>query len=173
MSLRTLFSGEYRRAAIMGVVGTPVIVALVIFRLLSGGAAGPAVTAGRLAAPVAPAGLTPPTVPVPAPAPAVDPALLRDPFCPLVGAPGPAGPAPVACRRGAVPPGLQAVRLEDIFVEGGVRLARMQVGQVTFPNLHEDDAVGSFRVVSLAERCGQFEAAGKAFSLCLGEQTFK
>jgi hypothetical protein len=173
--MRTLFSGEYRRAAIMGAVGAPIILALLVFRLLSGGDPGTPVLAGRVAAPVAAAGATPPTVPVPAPSLAVDPALLRDPFCPLVTAPAAAGSEPVACRRGGeVPPGLQAVGLEDIFVEGGVRLARMQVGQFTYPNLHEGDAVaGAFRVVSLAERCGEFEAAGKAFSLCLGERAFK
>lgn len=171
--MRALFSGEHRRAAIMGVVGAPVIMVLLIFRLLA-----PA-DSGMLPAPVGPAppAATIPPVAVitpPAPAPAssipVDPALLRDPFCALVAVP----PAPVGCQPRTVPPGRQAIRLEDIFAEGNVRLARMQVGRFTFPNLHEDDDVGgSFRVVSLSERCGEFEFAGNPFSLCEGEQAIR
>jgi hypothetical protein len=66
------------------------------------------------------------------------------------------------------------VRLEDIFVEGGVRLARMHVGPLSFSNLHEGDAFAdSFRVLSLSERCGEFDASGTPFSLCEGEEAFK
>jgi hypothetical protein len=66
------------------------------------------------------------------------------------------------------------VGLQDIFTEGDVRLARMHVGPYTFANLHEGETIdGSFRVVSLSERCGEFESAGSPFSLCVGEQTFK
>src|SRR5687768_16468803 len=108
----TLFSGEYRRAAMMGVVGAPVILALLAFRLFAGGdgdtasaAVGPAVPAS---APLS--GAAHPTVPVPAPVPPVpvDPALLRNPFCPLVAAPAAEGSAPVTCQRTPAPAGRQA-----------------------------------------------------------------
>jgi hypothetical protein len=66
------------------------------------------------------------------------------------------------------------VGLQDIFGERGVLLARMHVGQFTFANLHAGDtAPGGLRVVSLADRCGEFEMAGTPFALCIGEQTSK
>ena len=172
----TLFSGEYRRAAMMGMVGAPVIMALLAFRLFAGGdgalaAVGPAVPAS-----VPLSGATLPTVPVPAPVPPVpvDPALLRNPFCPLVAAPAAAESAPVTCERTPAPTGRQVVTLVDIFEEGGVRLARMRVGQFTFSNLHEGDVVAdSLRVVGLSDRCGDFEFASFPLSLCEGEQVFK
>jgi hypothetical protein len=174
----TLFSGEYRRAAMMGVVGAPVILALLVFRLFTGddggtasAAVGPAVPAS---APLSGAAL--PTVPVPAPVPPVpvDPALLRNPFCPLVAAPAAEGSAPVTCERTPAPAGRQVVELVDIFEEGGVRLARMRVGQFTFSNVHEGDVVAdSLRIVALSDRCGDFEFASFPLSLCEGEQVFK
>jgi hypothetical protein len=174
VSTAALFSGEYRRAAMMGVVGAPVIVALLVIRLFAGG------DGGAVSTPVAPAvplnGVTLPTVPVPAPVPSVpvDPALLRDPFCPLVAAPAAAGSAPVTCERPPAPAGPQVVELVDIFEEGGVRLARMRVGQFTFPNVHEGDVVaGSLRIVGLSDRCGDFEFASAPLSLCEGEQVFR
>jgi hypothetical protein len=66
------------------------------------------------------------------------------------------------------------VGLEDIFAEGGVTLARMHVGKFTYANLRQGDtADGGFRVLSLADRCGEFEMAGSPFALCIGEQTSK
>ena len=169
--LHKVFAGENRRAAIMGVVGAPAILALLVFRLFTGGesAALPPLPAG----PVLPAAAVPAAAAsVPAPLPPIDPALLRDPFCPLAAAVP--GSAPAECRPPTVLPGLQSVRLEDIFVEGDVRLARMRVGQIGFSNLHEGDAVaGSFRVISLSDRCGEFEVAGAPFSLCEGEETVR
>lgn len=176
MSMRSLFSGEYRRAAIMGVVGAPVIVALLIVRLFADGDAAPVSTPVAPAVP-APVPLTGP-LPVPAVAPVVpapvDPALFRNPFCPQVAGPAAAGSAPATCGRPPAPAGRQVVVLVDIFEEGGVRLARMRVGESTFPNLRQGDAAaGSLRVVALSERCGEFELAGAPLSLCEGEQTFK
>lgn len=174
----TLFSGEYRRAAMMGVVGAPVILALLAFRLFAGGDGGTALAAvgPAVPAPVPPSGATLPTVPVPAPvAPVpVDPALLRNPFCPLVAAPAAAGSAPVTCERPTAPAGRQVVELVDIFEEGGVRLARIRVGQFTFPNVHEGELVAdSLRVVALSDRCGEFEFAAIPLPLCEGEQVFR
>ncbi len=175
--MRALLSGEHRRAVILGAVGAAAIVALLVFRLFAGGDSStpPAPVGPALpTAPVPSASVTAPSAPVPAPSPAVDPALLRDPFCPLVGAAAAPGSAPVVCRPRTAPPGRQAVGLQDIFVEGGVRLARMHVGPITFPNLHEGDAFAdSFRVVSLFERCGEFDSARQPFSLCEGEEAFK
>jgi hypothetical protein len=175
--MRALLSGEHRRAVIMGAAGVAAIVALLAFRLLAGGESDPYAAVGPTSTtPVPSASVTVPTTAVPpaAPAPAVDPALLRDPFCPLVAAAAAPEASPVVCRGRTVPAGRQAVGLQDVFVEGGGRLARMHVGPVTFPNLHEGDAFSdSFRVVSLSERCGDFESAGKPFSLCEGEETFK
>lgn len=176
--MRALLAGEHRRAVIMGGIGGAAILALLVFRLLGGGAESTEPYQGAVSAvpttPVPSTTVTVPTAVVPAPSPPVDPALLRDPFCPLVAAPASPGSAPVACRRQPVPAGRQAVRLQDIFVEGGVRLPRMHVGQFTFSNLHEGDTFAdSFRVVSLSERCGEFDSAGQPFSLCEGEEAFK
>lgn len=173
MNLRTLFSGENRRAAIMGAIGLPAILALLVFRLLTGGGSDALATpiVPFLAAPGPPAAAI--AVPVSAPPLPVDRALLRDPFCPLVAAAVPGSP-PAACAPRSVAPGQQVVSLEDVFMEGDVRLARIRIDQSTFPNLHQGDTVsGGFRVVSLADRCGEFEMGGNPFSLCIGEQAAK
>lgn len=173
--MKAVFSGEYRRAAMMGVVGLPVILALLVFRMFS---AGPTETAVVPPVPssVPLTGVTAPPVSLPAPIPLapVDRALLRNPFCPRVAAPAAAGVPQVACDRRTVPAGTQAVGLADIFEEGGVRLARMHVGQFTFSNLHVGETVaGSLRVVALSDRCGDFEYAGNPLPLCEGEQVLK
>lgn len=172
--MKALFSGEYRRAAMMGVVGLPVIVALLLFRTFSGGATGPA-RAPALPSAVPVTGVTAPPVSLPAPAPLApaDRALLRNPFCPLVTTPA-AGLPPLACDRRTVPAGKQEVGLTDIFHEGGVRLARMHVGLFTYANLHVGDTVpGSLRVVALSDRCGDFEFAGIPLPLCVGERVLR
>lgn len=175
MNVREVFVGENRRAAIMGATGVPAILALLLFRLLTGG------DSETRAAPVVPAFGTvvlPPAAgtaaPVPRPSLPIDPSLLRDPFCPWVAAAAAPGAPPAACAPRSVPPGQQSVGLQDIFGERGVLLARMHVGQFTFANLHAGDtAPGGLRVVSLADRCGEFEMAGTPFALCIGEQTSK
>ena len=170
--MKALFSGEYRRAAMMGVVGLPVIVALLLFRMFSGGPTDP-VLAPAFPSSVPFTGVTAPPVSLPAPAPLtpVERALLRNPFCPLVTTPA---EGQVACDRRTVPAGSQEVGLTDIFDEGGVRLARMHVGPFTYSNLHVGDTVaGSLRVVALSDRCGDFEYAGNPLPLCEGEQVFR
>jgi hypothetical protein len=176
MNVREVFAGENRRAAIMGAIGVPVILALLVVRLLSGGdsatlaaPAGPAIQTGA----VAPAAGT--AAPVPRPSLPVDPALLRDPFCPLVAAAAAPGAPPTACApRSAPTAGQQTVGLKDIFGERGILLARMQIGEFTFANLRTGEtAPGGLRVVSLTDRCGEFEMAGIPFPLCIGEQTAK
>ena len=161
----------------MGASGLAAVGVLLVFRLLAGGG-DEDVTApldsALLTTPAPPAGAPPATAPPSPASPPVDPAQLRDPFCPLVSAPAAPGSAPVVCRRSPPPPGRQAVGLQDVFVEAGTRLARMHVGSVTFPNLHEGETfAGSFRVVSLADRCGVFEHEGKSFPLCEGEDVFR
>lgn len=172
----SLLAGEHRRAVIMGAVGVATIAVLLVFRLFAGGDDdfGSPIDSAPVTTPVPQVNVPVPPAPAPAASPPVDPALLRDPFCPLVAAPAAPESRPVVCRRGAAPPGRQVVRLNDIFAEAGIRLARMHVGPVTFPNLHEGDAFAdSFRVVSLSERCGEFDFAGQPFSLCEGEETIK
>lgn len=175
--MRALWAGEHRRAVLLGGVGVATILALLLFRLFGGGGGSDpyAGISGVVAPTPAPsAGVTTTPTAVPTPPVAVDPALLRDPFCPLVtAAPSPDAPS-VVCRARPVPGGRQVVGLVDIFVEGGVRLARMRVGPISFPNLHEGEAFAdSFRVLSLSERCGEFDASGTPFSLCEGEEAFK
>lgn len=172
--MKAIFSGEYRRAAMMGVVGLPVIIALLVFRMFSAGPPAAAAPTTPSTAPVA-AGTAPPvSVPAPVPLTPVDRSLLRNPFCPLVAAPAATGVPPVACDRRTVPVGAQAVGLADIFEEGGVRLARMYVGPFTFSNLHTGDTVAdSLRVVALSDRCGEFEYAGRPLPLCEGEEAFR
>jgi hypothetical protein len=70
-----------------------------------------------------------------------------------------------------VAPGKQSVGLQDVFGEGGILLARMQVGRFTYANLRQGETAAGLLVVSLAERCGEFEMAGVRFALCTGEQT--
>jgi hypothetical protein len=169
-----VFSGENRRAAVISAVGLPAIIAMLVFRLLSGGDTDATATpvVSFVAAPAPPAGAT--ARPVPAPSLPVDAASLRDPFCPLVVAAVAPGSPPAECAPRSVAPGRQTVGLEDIFVEGDVRLARIHIDLSTFPNLHEGDALaGGFRVLALAERCGEFEIAGSPFSLCIGEQALR
>jgi hypothetical protein len=177
MNIGAVFSGEHRRAAMMGVVGVPVIVALLVFRLsAAGGGTASTPVAAAVPASVPSSGAALPGVPVPATVPPVpvDPALLRDPFCPLVTPAAAAGSVPVTCERPTVTAGRQVVELVDMFEEGGVRLARMRVGQFTFSNVHEGDVVaGSLRVVGLADRCGDFEFAAVPLSLCEGEQVIR
>lgn len=160
----------------MAAVGLVVIGALLVFRLFTPGEE-------EFAVPVNPAVPLAPNPPVSAavppafasaPSTPVDPALIRNPFCPLVATAAASGSAPVVCRQRSAPEGRQRIGLQDIFVEGSARLARMHVGPVTFPNLHEGETfAGSFLVVSLSDRCGDFEAEGQPFSLCEGEETFK
>ena len=173
MNVQEVFAGENRRAAIMGAIGVPVILALLVFRLLSGGdsaaQAAPVPALGTVVVPPATRTVTP----VPPPSVPIDPSQLRDPFCPLV-APAAAPGAPTAtCAPRSVPPGQQSVGLQDIFGEGGILLARMQVGRFTYANLRQGDTAAGLRVVSLGERCGEFEMAGVLFPLCTGEQTSK
>jgi hypothetical protein len=173
--MKALFSGEHRRAAMMGVVGLPVIVALLLFRTFSGGGT------GTTAAPALPSsvpftGVTAPPMSVPAPVPLapIDRALLRNPFCPRVAAPAAAGVPQISCDRRPVPAGRQVVGLVDIFEAGGVRLARMHIGPFTFSNLSVGDTVpGPLRVVALSDRCGDFEYAGNPVPLCEGEQVLR
>lgn len=168
--MRSPLQGEHRRAVILGSVGAAAIVALLVFRTLTGGGADSFAPVD--AVPVAPAAVTvPPSVPTTTP---VDPALLRDPFCPLVAEAAAPDAPPVTCRRRPPEAGRRLVGLEDVFIEGGVPLARAHVGSVTFPNLHEGDTFGdSFEVVSLSDRCGEFAFGEERFALCEGEETFK
>ena len=171
--MKALFSGEYRRAAMMGVVGLPVIVAMLLFRMFSGGPTGPApVPAFPSSVPFSGVVTAPPvSLPAPVPLTPVDRALLRNPFCPLVAT---AGVPPIVCDRRTVPAGTQEVGLTDIFDEGGVRLARMRVGPFTYSNLHVGETVaGTLRVVALSDRCGDFEYAGKPLPLCEGEKVLR
>ncbi|MGH8972432.1 MAG: hypothetical protein ACRD0C_04430 [Acidimicrobiia bacterium] len=174
--MRSLLQGEHRRAVIMGAVGLAATCALLVFRLFAGGGdddLGASLDAALSATPAIPVGAPAPTAPPSPPSP-VDPALLRDPFCPLVAASAAPETPPVVCRRSPAPQGRQAVGLEDIFVEAGRRLARMHVGSVTFPNLHEGETFAELlRVVSLTDRCGEFEHAGGRFQLCEGEEVFR
>ncbi len=159
----------------MGAVGLAAIGALLVFRLFAGGG-------DDDLAPLDPALAATPVLPLAAPAPAappppsppVDPARLRDPFCPLVSAAAAPESAPVLCRRSPAPQGRQAVGLEDVFVEAGRRLARMHVGSLTLPNLHEGESfAGSFQVISLTDRCGEFQHGDDRFPLCEGEDVFR
>jgi hypothetical protein len=169
-----VFAGENRRAAIMGAIGVPVIVVLLLFRLLTGG---DSATAAPRAVPASGTVVVPPAAgtatPVALPFPPIDPSQFRDPFCPLVAAAAAPGAPAAVCAPRSVPSGKQTVGLQDIFGEGGVLLARMQVGKLTYATLRPGDTAAGLRVVSLAERCGEFEMAGTTFALCTGEQTSK
>jgi hypothetical protein len=175
--MQALWAGEHRRAVILGGIGVATIVALLVIRVFSGGdGSDPYAGIGGALAPIPTpsAGVTTPAAAAPTPRPPVDPAVLRDPFCPLVSAAASPESPPVVCQARPAPAGRRVVALVDVFVEGGVPLARMRVGPVSFPNLHESEAFAeTLRVISLSERCGEFDASGTPFSLCEGEETFK
>jgi hypothetical protein len=164
---------QHRRAVMMAAAGLGGIILLVIVQALMTPSEDGFEELRSMGAVESPGTTVSPPAPAGSPETGIDRSRLRDPFCPVVpvGAPG---SAPAVCASPAPPPGSQPVVLVDVFAEAGVRLARVQVGRLTFPNLHEGDSFATvLRVASLSERCGEFLLGDQRFALCEGETTFK
>jgi hypothetical protein len=65
------------------------------------------------------------------------------------------------------------VALIDVFDEGGVTMARVQVGSTVYTVAAGQTFATSYKVVSVSGTCGQFLYGDSPFSLCEGEQVIK
>ena len=91
---------------------------------------------------------------------------LRDPFCPLVTSVA-SGTAGVNCPEQSPPVAGEPMELLDVFLDKGIPHARARLGPRVF-TLHVNDAFGDYRVVALAETCGEFTRGAERQSLCEG-----
>jgi hypothetical protein len=189
-----------RRITIILIVGGVFVALLAAVNLMGGGGGGgeagddstitPAATAagGALA--------TPPTT-APAPAPSLpneqfDAFATRNPFEPAIQVtedidtgtepidsgtdPGTATPPPdTAPPRASSPDPTTGtvVALIDVFDEGGITMARIQVGSTVYTVAAGQTFATSYKVVSLSGTCGQFLYGDSPFTLCENEQVIK
>ncbi|HZJ27824.1 MAG TPA: hypothetical protein VFF40_12570 [Acidimicrobiia bacterium] len=67
------------------------------------------------------------------------------------------------------------VSLLEVFDDGGVVKARIQVGAEVYTQAAGETFATSYKVVSLdlGAQCGQFQFGDSPFQLCVGEQTLK
>jgi hypothetical protein len=65
------------------------------------------------------------------------------------------------------------VALIDVFDQGGVTMARVQVGSIVYTVAAGQTFAVSYKVVSISGTCGQFLYGDSPFSLCEGEQVIK
>jgi hypothetical protein len=65
------------------------------------------------------------------------------------------------------------VALIDVFDQGGVTMARVQVGSTVYTVAAGQTFATSYKVVSISGTCGQFLYGDSPFSLCEGEQVIK
>jgi hypothetical protein len=65
------------------------------------------------------------------------------------------------------------VAVIDVFDQGGVTMARVQVGSTVYTVAAGQTFATSYKVVSLSGTCGQFLFGDSPFSLCEGEQVIK
>lgn len=171
--------GPHRRV-MMGAAGVAVLLVVLAVTRMGGGEDPfdnlPQVVGSGVVSP-APAA-APPLVPT-SPAPAArasgtdghhgdgfETATLRDPFCPLVTSVA-SGTAGVNCPEQAPPVSGEPMTVLDVFLDNGVPHVRARVGPRVF-TLHVDDPFGDYRVVSLAETCGEFARGAEQQTLCEG-----
>lgn len=161
-----------RERALLVILGGIVLLGAVYLLFLrdDGGTTGDAFTPRRRITPRPTA--TPTVTPVPQATRAFE---RRDPFFPLKGGPtgaptggGTPSPGPTGGPRTG-----QRVVLLDIFDQGGVRFASVEVGG-TVHNVKEGDTfAGNYRVVSIGEDCATFVLGDERFTLCIGQEVFK
>jgi hypothetical protein len=65
------------------------------------------------------------------------------------------------------------VKLVDVFDQGGVVMARVQVGSTQYTVAAGQTFAVSYKVVSLSGTCGQFLYGDSPFSLCENEEVIK
>jgi hypothetical protein len=189
-----------RRITIILVVGGVFVALLAAVNLMGGGGGGEpgedsTITPAATAAGGSEALATPPTT-APAPAPSLpndqfDAFATRNPFEPAIqvtddvdpGAapidpgtdPGTATPPDTAPPRSSSPDPSAGtvVALVDVFDEGGITMARIQVGSTVFTVAAGQTFATSYKVVSLSGTCGQFLYGDSPFTLCENEQVIK
>jgi hypothetical protein len=192
-----------RRMTIILVVGGVLVALLAAYNLLGGGGDDSGTTsdtippAATTPSTVAGGGGTPAAAPA-APAPAA-PALpnqefdvfaTRNPFEPAIqvvsettpiedtpaaGGVTPTEPAPTEPPPTGSPEPTTGttVALLDVFDQGGVTMARIQVGSTQYTVAAGQTFAVSYKVVSLSGTCGQFLYGDSPFSLCENEQITK
>lgn len=121
--------------------------------------------------------------------------VTKNPFQPLVSATAastgtgtnattPTTATTVPVNSGTVAPAVPAnqapsastpVSLLEVFDDGGVVRARIQVGVTVYTVAAGETFATSYKVVSLdlGAQCGQFQFGDSPFQLCVGEQTLK
>ena len=88
---------------------------------------------------------------------------------PITGGGTTAGTAPATEPRAS-----QRVALLDIYEEDGRRVANVRVNDTVYEGVGPgDEFAGSFRVVSLDDRCGTFLYGDDRFRVCQGEEVLK
>ncbi len=88
-----------------------------------------------------------------------DPGTPTDTTPPATGSPDPSAGTTVA--------------LIDVFDQGGVTMARVQVGSTVYTVAAGQTFATSYKAVSISGTCGQFLYGDSPFSLCEGEQVIK
>lgn len=164
-----------RQRALLVILGILVLLVVVYLLVVRGGGGPEGVTLRAPTTSPRPRSTASPT-PSPSGAPEVFEVFEgKDPFEPLVGAPGPTAPP----SPGATPPPTggpstgQRVELLDIFTESGVRFALVEVDSQEYKVKAGDTFAGSFRVLSLTARCGNFVFGDERFTLCIGQEVLK
>lgn len=165
-----------RRDRIVLAIGVAVVViAAVVFVLMRGGggpevASAPTSSPGRVTlTPRATASATPSAAPQ-----TLQVFEGKDPFQPLLRAtPAPGGTASPSPGASGGPTTGQRVSLLDIFTREGVRYATVEASGQTYTVKQGDTFGGSYRVVSLSDRCGTFVFGDERFSLCVGQEVLK
>ena len=94
------------------------------------------------------------------------------PRTPVVGPTTPSDTTPPATGS-PEPSAGTTVALIDVFDQGGVTMARVQVGSTVYTVAAGQTFATSYKVVSLSGTCGQFLFGDSPFSLCEGEQVIK
>lgn len=183
----------------LGIVGL-LVIGFFGYRLISGGGSGDDSTASPSSSVTSGDGSTPsddpgsststtsPDEPV-TPGQPFDSFVTKNPFEPVISSitptdsttPTTATTTPVTSGTTPNVPDNQApasstpVSLLEVFDDGGVVRARIQVGATVYTAAAGETFAISYKVVSLdiGAKCGQFQFGDSPFKLCVGEQTLK
>ena len=89
------------------------------------------------------------------------------------GSPGPGSTAtPTAQPTGGVP-GRSKVVLLDVYSQKGTRFASVRINSEIHNVKEGDTFAGTYRVVTITEKCATFVQGDERFTLCIGQQVFK
>ncbi|MBM3674782.1 MAG: hypothetical protein FJW88_07455 [Actinobacteria bacterium] len=188
--------GENKRLLAILAIGGVIVAALVAYNLFGKGGGEEATTSTPAPAVTSngPAGGTATTTTTTPGAPSVpggefDVFATRDPFEPVVSVtpvtttPTTTSSATTATTTSGAttatttaqqnPSGGTSVALLDVFDEGGVTKARVQVGSTVYTVAPGETFAVSYRLVSISGTCGQFLYGDAPFQLCEGEAVIK